>query len=388
MTRSDSRPRLLLVTRNLPPLVGGMEKLNHRLVLGLSSWADVEVVGPRGSASVFASLTVREVPASPLWRFLPAATFQAFAAARRQRPHVVLAGSGLTAPMAAIAARVTGARAAVYLHGLDLVARHPIYRSVWLPAIRRVGTVMANSRNTGRLAEAAGVEGARLRIVHPGTDLPRPDPASRARWRDRHGFGNRPVLLSVGRLTPRKGLTKFVANALPLLRARHPDLVLAVVGDDASDALKRTGSGRAELVAAAQAAGLEDAVRLLGPCSDVDLLDAYSAADIHVFPVLDTPGDVEGFGMVAIEAAAMGLPTVAFDVGGVGDAVSAETGDLLAPGDYAGFVEAIARRLEDGTDADRCRHAAARFSWPAFDAAVRGVLEPLAWRAIRDEQSL
>jgi phosphatidylinositol alpha-1,6-mannosyltransferase len=297
------------------------------------------------------------------------------AMALRTRPQVVLAGSGLAAPAAVAAAAGMGASPMVYLHGLDIVAASRVYRALWLPCIRRCRAVMVNSANTRRLAIDAGVDAGRIRIVHPGTTIPTLDAGARARFRARHGIdAGAPLLLSVGRLTARKGLAEFVAGCVPRVRAAHPDTRLVIIGDEAPQALHRgQGAGIERVREAARAQGLEGVVTWLGPCSDAELAEAYQAADLHVFPVRDMPGDVEGFGMVAIEAAAHGLPTVAFDVGGVADAVAdGVSGRLVRPGDEEAFAAAVLAELaQAGTGRrEQARAFATSFSWERFGREV------------------
>lgn len=373
---------VLLITRNFPPLRGGMERLNQRMILGLSAQGSTALVGPRGCASHAPLVAhIEEVPASPPWRFLACSMSKALRLASRCRPDVVIAGSGLTAPMAWLAARLVGARCAVYLHGLDLIVQKGVYQALWLPFIRRCDIAIANSRNTARLASVRGVERKRLHVVVPGTDLPAPRAGARMDFRSAMGLGRGPLLLSVGRLTRRKGLAEFVSQALPSILAKRPDTIMLLIGHDASDALAGPGptSQRQRIIEAARAAGVEDALRIMPPCDDATLSDAYSAADVHVFPILDVPGDVEGFGMVAVEAAAHGLPTVAFQVGGVPDAViQNRTGTLVSPGDYGGFAASVQSWL-DADDGARavCAHVARRFAWTRFDCEVRALLEAL-----------
>jgi len=86
-----------------------------------------------------------------------------------------------------------------------------------------------------------------------------------------------------------------------------------------------------------------------------------------IFPVIERPGDIEGFGMVAIEAAAHGTPTYAFAVGGVPDAVSdGISGQLLQPGDYCGMTAAALDALNQTKIYPKCRDFAEKFAWPAF----------------------
>ena len=104
------------------------------------------------------------------------------------------------------------------------------------------------------------------------------------------------------------------------------------------------------------------------------MADIYTQADVHIFPILDLPGDVEGFGMVAIEAAAYGVSTVTFDVGGVADAVnSGVSGVLVKPGDYRAFSASVQEILMVSRDAvvtERCIQFAQLFSWDHYGTGL------------------
>ncbi len=377
---SDPRRVALLVTRNFPPLLGGMEKVNQHLLTALQPVWRMALCGPAGCTGYAPSQTeVMESRVKPLPIFLAATLWRAVRLAWRCKPEWVIAGSGLTAPIAWLAAKCVGGGAIVYLHGLDIVAPSRAYQQLWLPFIRRCDLVLVNSANTARLATGRGVVAGKLRVLHPGTDLPTLDAAAASDFRQRYGFAQRPLLLSVGRLTERKGLVEFVAKALPAIVARYPDALLAVIGDEASDALHaRAGSERERILAAARIAGVEQNLHFLGRCDEATLGAAYQAADMHIFPVRDLPGDVEGFGMVALESAAHGLPTVAFAVGGVPDAVhDGQTGILVEPGNYAALGEAViwqlAQTRESATIA-ACREFAAGKAWSVFGECMRGLL--------------
>lgn len=369
--------RILHVTRNLPPLVGGMERLNWHIADELSRRAQVQVIGPRGAAARKpANVELNEVPLRPLPRFLLASAWRALRLARRQRPEIVLAGSGLTAPAAWLAARACGARAVAYVHGLDVAVRHPLYRAIWHPMLRRMDMVVANSRPTADLVRALGIAEDRLRIVHPGVALPAApqSPEALNAFRERHGLGSARVLLSIGRLTHRKGLREFVREALPGIVQAAPDVVLAVIGDAPTDSLLAGVQSRESIQAEAEAAGVGQHLRFLGVITDPQALAcAYESAALHVFPVRQLPGDPEGFGMVAIEAAAHGLPTVAFATGGIVDAVAeGRSGRLVAPGDYDGLRDAVLAVLRDceGAWREPARDFARQFAWSRFGAAL------------------
>lgn len=361
-----ARRRILLITRNLPPLVGGMERLNWHMADELSRHAEVRVVGPDGSAALAPTgVKVSEVPLRPLWKFLLCARSLARREARRWKPDIVLAGSGLTAPIALSAARACGARVAAYVHGLDVAVKHPVYRALWLPALRRMDRVIANSRTTAALARGAGIEPARIGIVHPGVELPARLPeAAVARFRAEHGLGHRPILLSVGRLSARKGLREFVAGALPQIVAACPDVMLLIVGDAPAQALHAEAQTPESILDGARSAGISSHVRILGKLSDEALQIAYACADVHVFPVRKLPGDIEGFGMVAVEAASYGVPTIAYAVGGVEDAVQdGVSGHLIPAGDVAAFAAAVIESVRCPLNSAKPRAFATRFEW-------------------------
>lgn len=384
--QEEKSSRVLVITRNLPPLRGGMERLVLHLVRSLDTGYRIAVVGPSGCKPFLPRQAhVAEVPHRSLWRFLAVGMMRTSRISRGRGFSFVLAGSGLTAPMAWWAARRARTPFLVYLHGLDLIAPSAIYQRIWLPFIRRADLVLVNSRNTRRLAIERGIPAEAIEVLHPGTDLPEPDPHQRNMFREQHHLGTRPLLLSVGRLTPRKGLVDFIGKAFPAVLAQYPDAILLVIGADANDAVRpAVQSERQRILGSAEEAGVAAAVRMLPPCDEATLSAAYRAADTYVFPVLDLPGDVEGFGMVAIEAAAHGLPTVGFRVGGVPDAIVEDvTGSLVEAGDYAGFAARVSHWIARSADAgmrEQCIAAASAYGWSRFGERLHALLRPMITR--------
>lgn len=153
--------------------------------------------------------------------------------------------------------------------------------------------------------------------------------------------------------------------------------MLLIVGEAPAQALHAKAQTRESIQAAADAAGVGEHLKFIGVITDYgDLGTIYRAADAHVFPVRHVPDDPEGFGMVAIEAAAHGLPTVAFATGGIVDAVAdARSGKLVASGDYSGFAVAVSQALarrnalrSSSTDFAR------QFAWPVFGENLKAAL--------------
>ncbi len=361
-----------------------MERLIFHAHQEMAREYKLALVGPSGCREyASAADPVHGCALSPLAWFLLQIQYRSIAVARKFRPHLIISGSGITAPAALFAARSISVPVVCFLHGLDIVAANRFYQSVFLPAIRRCDVLLANSHNTRQLAVDAGISSSKVCVLHPGVSPSADDPNLAANtFREEVGIDSRTkILLSVGRLTARKGLVEFISNVLPVLVAERADIVLLIVGDESEKSLKRSDNQLPRIRAAAAAANVVNHVKVLGYVSDELLFRAYAAGDLLIFPVLDLPDDVEGFGMVAIEAAARGLPTVAFAVGGVPDAVrDGFSGYLIPPGNYAEYGAAILSHLnhEDPTAwRDRCRQHARSFSWDRFGARLREICNEL-----------
>jgi phosphatidylinositol alpha-1,6-mannosyltransferase len=381
----DDRPqKLLLVTRNFPPIKGGMERLNQFVLSELSIKFQTFLVGPTGAGRFSPKSTiVRECSPRLAW-FLPVSLLLSARIALKNKQDIVLAGSGLSAVSAWAAALISKCRWGVYLHGLDIVVDSVIYQNLIFPFIRRANFLIVNSRATQDAAIAAGLDPKRIHLVHPGVNIPDQciDPQIAEGWCRSHDIVPQQFMISVGRLTQRKGLVEFVLNSLPSIVDRFPEACLVVVGEEPRNSATSCNGYTNRLLEAARSSGVLDNLKLLGSITDEELTWAFAAAKLHVFPVLDQKGDMEGFGMVAIEAASFGVPTIAFSVGGVVDAVLCDvSGDLIEPGDYQAMDNAIIEVLngERNYDREAIRNFADDFSWPRFGTKLRAI------EALRDD---
>lgn len=376
------RPRILIITRNLPPLVGGMERLNWHMADELAKQAEVQVVGPKGAAVLKPqSVAITEAPLKPLPLFLLAAFFKGLWLTLRGKPDVILAGSGLTAPIAWLLSKLCGARSAAYLHGFDITVNHGLYRRLWRPTFKKLDHVIVNSTPTQTLAIAAGVSPNNISIVYPGVSLPDAPQSAKsiAAFKDQHGLTGKKILLSVGRLTTRKGLREFVGQTLPAIVEAEPNAVLVVIGEAPKNSLGAGIQTIESIQDQAEQSGVNKHIIFLGVITDKVLLaTAYEAADVHVFPVRHIPDDPEGFGMVAIEAAAHGLPTAAFATGGITDAVRhGKSGYMAKTNDYAELSRYILQLLRHPVTAESAQGFARGFAWEHFGAGIFGALREI-----------
>lgn len=374
-----NKQRILIITRNLPPLVGGMERLNWHMADELSKQAEVRVIGPKGSAALKPqNVQLSEAPLKPLPLFLLVSFCKALWQALRWKPDVILAGSGLTAPIVWLAGKLCRARTVAYLHGFDITVNDKLYQNLWTPTFKKLDRIIVNSTPTKQLAFAVGVPEKKISIVYPGVSLPEQaqSDAAIAAFRQQHGLEGKKIMLSVGRLTTRKGLKEFVEQALPAIVQQVPETILVIVGEAPKNSLGAGIQSREEIEQAAAQQGLTEHIKFLGVITDkTQLATAYEAADVHVFPVRHIPSDPEGFGMVAIEAAAHGLPTVAFATGGIVDAVAhGQSGYLVEKDDYTALARQTVAALNDPLDGKQVQAFAQRFAWDRFGASVANCL--------------
>lgn len=369
--------KVLFVTRNFPPLTGGMERLNLHAFLALEEEYEVILCGPKGCSSHAGGASCYEFSPAPPWKYAMDSMVTAIRASAKHKPDLVYAGSGLAAHAALCASKLVGAPCAVFLHGLDLITDNYVYQKIFLPAIRKCDIFFVNSRHTARLAVEKGIPSDKIIVIHPGVELPdfHQRPYRRFEFRKQFGLQDRTILLSVGRLSPRKGLVEFIDYCMPEIIRAKPEACLVVIGDIPKQGLgKHLADIKSRIQEAIHRNMLQQHVMLLGNTNDQTLSDAYFAADVFIFPALNLPGDVEGFGMVALEAAAHGLPTFAFNVGGINDAVAEGISGYLAQSDdYHYLSERIIRQLNNtahGINPETCIDFASNYAWPVFSAKL------------------
>ena len=377
-----NKKKLLLVTRNFPPLVGGMEKLNFNIFQSLLSDFEVFVSAPTGSKKYHKSTIFTEFSPAPLWLYLISSFFKTIMLSKRVKPNIVFCGSGSAILAGYFSAKITGAKLVCYLHGLDIVADSVIYQNLFIPLVKKSDLILVNSNHTKKLAIDAGMDGNKVNILAPGTALPCMNNRAllEAGFRQEYNLDTCPFLLIVGRLTPRKGIQEFIMGVMPSLIVEYPQLKLLIVGGESLESIKTHGGIRDKLHQLIESMSMQQNIRLLGGLSDETLSAAFFSASALIFPVLEIKNDVEGFGMVAIEAAAHGLPSVGFSVGGVPDAIGhGKSGWLVPSGEYENMEQKIKTILNSKLSAelteDSITNYAKQFEWSLFEERLKGFLE-------------
>jgi phosphatidyl-myo-inositol dimannoside synthase len=338
--------RTLVITNDYPPRPGGIQSFVHALAIR-QPVGSVVVYAPawRGAAAFDARLPY-PVVRHPTSLMLPDPSVlrRARQIARAEDCTAVLFGAAAPLGLLAPALRHDPGveRFVALTHGHEAGwAQLPGARSL----LRRIGTgvdvvTYLGEYTRGRIARALSpAAAARMVQLPPGVDEAEFRPgAGGAEIRNRLGLANRPVVVCVSRLVPRKGQDTLI-RALPEIRRRVPETAVLIVGG---------GPYRKRLEQMAGDARLSRDVMFTGSVPWADLPGYFAAGDVFAMPCRTRRGglDVEGLGLVYLEASATGLPVVAGDSGGAPDAViDGETGYVVDGRSPAQVVERIAGLL-------------------------------------------
>ncbi len=335
---------ILVITWNFPPKRGGIECLIGDLCAGLRRNHSVAVVTAHSQFPPASETAVFRAP----WPGLVAFGLYAFWRGARlllrdPEKKIIFGGSAMVTPLVLILARLFGRKAVVQTHGLDIIYANVLYQFLCVRWLKHCDRVIANSAYTASLARNAGMPANRIEIIPPGVDSQRFAATTNEHTaRTNLGLEGKRIILFVGRLVKRKGIKEFIENSFVNIVREVPEACFVIVGGNPEESLTHRGNVLSEIQAAVTQLCLQDHVRLLGAVSDERLIALYRMCDVVVLPVLATKDDVEGFGIVLLEAAAAAKPTVATRVGGIPDAIEdGKSGILVERGDYNGLTEAI-----------------------------------------------
>ncbi|MFE2292264.1 glycosyltransferase family 4 protein [Streptomyces sp. NPDC059452] len=377
-----TRRRTLVVTNDFPPRQGGIETFVHAMTGRFPAGSVVVYTSAEPGAAAHDAGLPYPVVRDPARMLLPTprVTGRAVELARRHGCDSVWFGAA--APLGLMAARLrreTGVRRAVATtHGHEVWwARTPGSRAL----LRRIGArtdavTYLGPATRAPIAAALGPAAARRMVrLAPGVDAEAfRGGAGRRRTRERYGLGARPVVLCAARLVPRKGQDTLI-RVLPAVRRAVPGTVLLLTGD---------GPYARTLRRLAADTGVADHVILAGGQPHAGMPGHFAAADVFAMPCRTRRRglEVEGLGIVFLEAAAAGLPVLVGDSGGAPDAVrDGETGHVVDGRD----VDAVADRLI-GLLRDREAAAAMgekgrawvreEWGWDSTYATLEGLLRP------------
>ncbi|MGN2640398.1 glycosyltransferase family 4 protein [Nocardia takedensis] len=372
--------RTLLVTNDFPPRPGGIQSYLQALAEQLPP-DDLVVYAPRwrgDSHLKFDAAQKFQVVRHPTTLMLPTPLVARRAERLLRDENCDTVWFGAAAPLALLSPvlrRAGAERIVASTHG------HEVGWSM-LPAARQALRVIGSSTDVvtyvskytrGRFASAFGPKAA-LEYLPPGVDTEafRPDPAARSELRERYGLGDRPTVLCLSRLVPRKGQDALIV-AMREVREKIDGAVLVIAGG---------GPYEEKLRALAASSGYAQDVVFTGRVPAAELAAHHTVADVFAMPSRTRGAglDVEGLGIVYLEASATGVPVVAGRSGGAPETViEGETGRVVDGRDTGSIARALVEILADRDAAARMGAAGRawveqRWRWDALGVRLRHLL--------------
>lgn len=327
---------IILVASNFPPMNGGISRYLYQIVRFFPSDLVRVIALPTPGWRDFDSthdLNIRRLNLPLNWgltytraKYLSPFYFRELL--REREAEIILCGQAYHSLMlpAWLVQKLRGKSFGVFTHGLDLLKpQRRGYRWVFNKFLESANIVFANSRTTARAGQNLGVKQQKIHVVHPSVDPGNLESlVTPIEIRSRHGLDGKKCILSVGRLVERKGFETVILS-LPIILKEVPKAHYLIVGN---------GPLEDHLISMVVKLGLEEHVTFAGYVPDEELGAYYLVGDIFAMISREIPdkGDLEGFGIVYLEANLMGKPVVAGRSGGVEDAVlHEETGFLVDP---------------------------------------------------------
>ena len=265
---------------------------------------------------------------------------------------------------------LAGARYNCFVHGEDVetAATSREHSLLVKNVCKNASMLICNSENTANIVRKLGFDsGSKCEVLHPGVDTSRFEVAAPdTSFRQKMGWSGKRVLLTVGRLQRRKG-QDFLIKSMPALLNEFPDLFYAVVG---------RGECYDELISLVDQHKLHDNVCVYPDMDDEALIKCYQQCDIFILPNRTIDNDIEGFGMVLVEAQVCGKPVIAGDSGGTRETMNiGKTGHIIDCSSTENLLNGLSpilrnREIVDG-EVDIADYAKNRFNWDQHVAKAK-----------------
>lgn len=353
--------RILYISHTHPPKdapmenIGGMQRVSVQLYRALQTREDVTVI-PFILHSSWNSIVFNTI------RFLFNLLFSLPKKAVKENADIILFSSMVTAGLSVFLRYRIRIPMAVICHGLDVTTPNIFYQKFVGKVFSKLDGVIAVSNATKLACTERGIPTEKAFVISNGLDKKEfgkvPDKTEAKKFLTDNleiDLSDKSLLLTVGRLVKRKGHEWFVRSVWPEI---NRDCVYLIIGD---------GPESVNLKSAVDNAPQKENIILLGKQPDNVLKNAYAAADIFVMPNIRVSGDMEGFGIVLIEANYCSTPVVASELEGIKDVIDpGKNGYLVPVGDAKLFAERIDSVLIDELEelSETCKkYVEDRFSW-------------------------
>jgi glycosyltransferase involved in cell wall biosynthesis len=338
--------KILFISRAYPPIVGGIENQNYELGRWLSKIADVKIVANKKGK-----------------KFLPFfAVYAIFYILFNLRKYdVLLLGDGVLSVIGWKAKFFYKKPVICVVHGLDLTYRNKLYQNFWVKKfIPRLDKLVAVGNETVKVAIKKGIPKNKLVFIPNGVDTEKNIVETAKSELEKiigENVEGKKIILTSGRLARRKGVAWFIEHVIPKL----PENVIYVIAGNGPD--------KNNIQSVISKNNLSERVKMLGYVPDEIRNKLLNGSDLFIQPNIKIEGDMEGFGISVIEAAACRLPVVASELEGLKDAIAHEqNGFLIEPHNSDAYASKIKELLDNDQErkafGERARQFVIKnFSW-------------------------
>jgi glycosyltransferase involved in cell wall biosynthesis len=337
--------RILCLSRAYPPVIGGIERQNHELFTSLSAIAEVKIIANRHGK--------KNLPF-----FLPLVLIRTLILLPRY--DVILLGDGMLSIIGWFIKLLSNKKVVCIVHGLDVTFPNHIYQYLWIDRFMpRIDLLVAVSEVTRRECIRRGLPVEKIEVVPNGVNLLNfccdTDQSDLIAMLGKANENKR-IILTVGRLIRRKGVAWFIESVMPKL---PEEVIYLVVGE---------GEDRPVIEHVIMENALNNRVFLLGHADEDQKKKLYAIADLYIQPNIQVAGDIEGFGLVVLEAGASCTWVIAARLEGLQEAVmDGKNGVLVEAENEDEFVRQINRYLIDDTMRDELGKQARIFVGERFE---------------------
>ena len=290
--------KIVFITRKYPPSIGGMEKLSYEVTTRISKTNKSEII----------ALKKPQI-------FLPFFVFYALIKIFFEKEKCIIhMGDGLLSPLGLIIKKVKGFPIVLTLHGLDVTFPNFFYQKIMPFFMKKYDKIICISNKVIEECEKRGIPKNKCVFIPIGVEKKEKIECNKSILKEKIGVDleRNEILLSVGRLVKRKGFHWFLSEVFPTILKKHNNLVYLIVGK---------GIMEKEIKKVIKEKKLGENVFLLSEVENKFLEEIFACSDIFVMPNIRVEGDIEGFGIVAIEAASYGLSIVASNIEGIKNAI-------------------------------------------------------------------
>jgi len=348
---------ILFITRKFPPTKGGMETAAHELYRHLSQLTDVKLIKWNVSSKLLFLVLPYFLLKSCCMLLL------------KKKVRVIYLQDGLLSPLGVVLKNIFNKPVSITIHGLDITYKNSFYQFLIPRCVGKLDEIICVSTATREQCLKRRIPQNKIIVIPNGISEEFYIKQDIQKLKDKLSeklklnLKDKKIILSVGRIVERKGFHWFIENVLPKIIDKEKDAIYLIAGD---------GPLKERIRNSIMNSDMKRYAVLLGKVDDETLKLLYNSSDVMVIPNIPVKGDMEGFGIVALEATSCGLPVVASNIEGIKDAiVKGKNGFLVEACSAERFSNILLSMLEDTRRAREIGEKARKFT-----------LENFAWRKI------